>query len=117
VRLDPAVIETDPLVRTVARRCGADPVRLALGFGDLQLVVTARPDRLAAVSSACAEHGVGFTRLGEVVAEAGIFVTVDGHRRRLANFDNERFTAGSQFTGGLDAYRKRLFEQSLGADG
>jgi hypothetical protein len=52
-----------------------------------------------------------------VVEQSGIFVTVDGHPRRLANFDNERFTPGSQFTGGLDAYRKRLFEQSLWADG
>jgi thiamine-monophosphate kinase len=117
VRLDPAAVSMDPLAGSVARRCGVDPVRLALGFGDLQLVAAARPDRLAAIGSVCAEHGVGFTRLGEVVEQAGIFVTAEGHRRRLANFDNERFTPGSQFTGGLDAYRKRLFEQSLWADG
>ncbi len=103
-------------VQQAAALVDADPLRLALGFGDLQLVcAVARSDVPAAKGIARAE-GVHMTVLGDVVGEPGVRLRHGSGTVLLANFDNERFSAESQFTAGLTAYRDRLLTRPLQAD-
>lgn len=111
--IDEGVMELDPLVEKVSRARGVDPVRLVFGFGDLQLICTISPERVDAATQALRHKGIGLTRLGVVTADPGFFLRTGGRTRRLVNLDNERFTVASQFTGGLEAYRKRLLEEPL----
>ena len=92
---------------------GVEPWRLALGFGDLQLVIATNPGDLKGVEEAALALDVHPLVLGEVTAYPGVMANYLGQRGVLNNFDNERFSSESQFTGGLDAYRERLLTRGL----
>jgi thiamine-monophosphate kinase len=101
-------------VRRAASRLGVDPFRLALGFGDLQLVCVIRPDELGRAEREAAVRDTHMIVLGHVVVEPQVRLRRTTDTIVLANFDNERFTEESQFTGGLAAYRQRLLTRPLG---
>ena len=57
--------------------------------------------------------GVHLTKLGRVDKGVGLRIREGGRVGLLANFDNERFSEGSQFTAGMSAYRERLLGSRL----
>ena len=96
-------------VKSWSGQLNIDPMRLALGFGNLELVCAASEADGAKLRQIARRNGVNVSPLGRVVEGDSVFL-VDrrGNRSVMQNFDNERFTKESQFTGGLDAYKDRL---------
>lgn len=96
-------------VKSWSGQLNIDPMRLALGFGNLELVCAASEADGAKLRQIARRNGVNLSPLGRVVEGDSVFL-VDrrGNRSVMQNFDNERFTKESQFTGGLDAYKDRL---------
>jgi thiamine-monophosphate kinase len=109
-------IEFSDLVTRTGRRLGVEPLRLGLGFGDLQLISTVEAAKVREVEAICRLHNVAVARIGTVVARPGIWLRSADLDGRMTDFDNERFTFGSQFTGGLAAYCDRLLKQPLVAE-
>gem|GEM_PF-5614710 len=105
----PELLHFSPHVLEWAHRLSVDPVRLALGFGNLELVCACSPSDELKLRQLAKRNGVNLSPLGLVIEGDSILeVAADGERKELPNYDNERFTRDSQFTGGLDAYRDRL---------
>ncbi|HTJ33000.1 MAG TPA: AIR synthase related protein [Dactylosporangium sp.] len=110
VMVEPEHMRYQGIVTRIADRYGHDPLRLALGFGDLQLVCAVAPERVAELLELCSAQGWGVFRVGTVTDRPGFYLEGTAGPVELLNLDNERFTYESQFTGGLDGYRKRLLE-------
>lgn len=106
-------LELSDRVVNWSRRLNIDPVRLVLGFGNLELVCATDPRREARLRQISKRSGVPLTRLGTVTSEPGIHVELSSETGELNNFDNERFSSRSQFTGGLTAYREWLLRANL----
>jgi thiamine-monophosphate kinase len=112
-RIDPSMIDYPEIVLEVAALAGIEPIRLLLGFGDMQLVAAVSTGELELVKATAAAYGQGILTLG-VVTDAGRLEMIDkGKAREISRFDNERLTSDSQFTAGFAMYRKRLLEQPL----
>lgn len=109
----PRGLELSDRVVSWSRTLNVDPVRLALGFGNLELVCAADPRHEPRLRQIAQRSRVQFTRLGAVTDEAVLRVELSSGDRELNNFDNERFSSASQFTGGLAAYRERLLLADL----
>lgn len=112
-RVEASTIDYPDVVLEVAAVANIHPFRLLLGFGDMQLVAAvsdADLERVEALAAACGQH---ILILGTVTDTGRLEMTLNGKAHEMTNFDNERLTAGSQFTAGLAAYRKRLLEQPL----
>jgi thiamine-monophosphate kinase len=100
-------------VREIADRIGVDPLRLALGWGDWQLVGTAAANDVPALRRLAAAEGVPFSTLGKVTKGSGVTLDHDGKRGPLLKLDSERFTKDSWFTAGLDQYIATMLEADL----
>lgn len=100
-------------VLAIASALGVDPRRLALGWGDWQLIVTTRTAGIGAVTAAAADCGVPCAHVGTVRAELGTDMVVDGGAGRLMRLDSERFSKDSWFLSGLDLYIERMLTDSL----
>lgn len=109
----PNDIEYSPEVIHVANLLNVDPFRLALGFGNLELVVTAPRDAVTEIRDLAEEHHVEFSPIGVITEHRGIFLQTESGPRPMNNFDNERFTRESQFTSGLEEFGRRLIELPL----
>lgn len=103
----------DPPVTWVASKLGIDPHRLALGWGDWQLVVTAGASNVPEVFDVCAEIGVRATVIGSVVEGTSVRASRNGFTGGLMGLDSERFTADSWFTSGIDSYIQSMMRDSL----
>jgi len=96
----------------VATRLGIRPHRLALGWGDWQLVITANPADLDIIVKTISEaggaevHVVGRTERGlpQVLFDNGQSVA------EMYPLDSERFVADSWFSAGIDVYVEQLIE-------
>ncbi|MCZ7651934.1 MAG: thiamine-phosphate kinase [Thermoanaerobaculia bacterium] len=109
-RLDLDTVEFSRPVRAAAAQLGVPPLRLALGWGDWQLVGTCERDDLERVRAVCDEevHVLGVVEPGnEVLAMVG------GQLGRLGRFESERFAADSWFTAGLGSYIERILTGPL----
>jgi thiamine-monophosphate kinase len=104
------IVEGDGLVfgddvSRVARQLDADPLRLALGWGDWQLVATCRSECLARLAAAAQHAATGLHVLGHVEeGDGGVDLDAGGSRGALLALDSERFAPESWFMAGLDAY-------------
>ncbi len=96
-----------------ARRLDVSPIRLALGFGDLQLVGTVAAEDLAEVERVAQGHSTHLMVLGEATDSGQLTAKLNEGEGLLSNFDNERFTVESQFTAGLESYSTRLLDRPL----
>jgi thiamine-monophosphate kinase len=112
-QLELAAWDYPAVVARAAVELAVSPVRLALGFGDLQLVAAIAPDSLGAVTDVAKSYDTHLMALGTVTDSKQLLVRTDDDDGPLSNFDNERFTRESQFTGGLKAYWTRLLERPL----
>ncbi|MDG4821910.1 thiamine-phosphate kinase [Asanoa sp. WMMD1127] len=113
VRLNFSAVGFSEEVLAVAAELDVDPVRLALGWGDWQLVATAAAGSVHMIEDACSLLGVPVHHVGEVIDEEGVHLVHEGHSGRLLTLDSERFAADSWFTAGLEAYVSRLLGASL----
>lgn len=100
-------------VSAAAHRLKVPKERLVLGFGDLQLVCAVPANRLQVAVTAAEEFQVESCVLGKVSGSRGIRVSSDHGWQNMSNFDNERFTGGSQFTSGISGYVERLLGTPL----
>jgi thiamine-monophosphate kinase len=113
IELDFSEVEFTSGVTTVAEALGISPVRLALGWGDWQLVVTFRAGDRGGIEDACALHSSPFYEIGTVV-EGSEVVLRDGEAAGpLMALDSQRFTPGSWFSAGLTAYISMMLEAPL----
>lgn len=100
-------------VLEVAGDFDLDPVRLALGWGDWQVVTTAKPDLVERIRKLGGEHGVPVHELGVIVPGTDVLLELDGEAGLLLALDSERFAAQSWFTVGLAAYIAELTKAPL----
>jgi thiamine-monophosphate kinase len=108
--LEPRSWRYPAAVRAVANALAVDPVRLALGFGDLQIVCTLPQSDVPKARGVARDLGVHMVELGRVTDSGEVLVELGGGFGVLNNFDNERFSSNSEFTVGLDAYQERLLD-------
>jgi thiamine-monophosphate kinase len=104
-------------VRVMARRLDVDPVRLALGWGDWQLVGTTSPETLNELREVARRQRVACSVLGRVVDGEQVLLHHQGRRGPLLPLDSERFTSESWFTAGLDGYISTMLAADLVAGG
>jgi thiamine-monophosphate kinase len=100
-------------VADLAAQLGLDPARLALGWGDWQLVATCHESDLTALEHVARKHGVAFRLLGRCVAGAGVRGETEDRTGELMPLDSQRFTRDSWFTAGLEGYLEQLTSAPL----
>jgi thiamine-monophosphate kinase len=100
-------------VRDMARQLGVDPVRLALGWGDWQLVATTSPRALKELQFAAGAAGIECSVLGRVTDGTDVSIRYRGRHGPLLRLDSERFTKASWFTAGLDAYIATMLQADV----
>jgi thiamine-monophosphate kinase len=102
-----------PIVSDTANRLDIDPVRLALGFGDWQLVGTCDASMLGRLVDTCSSLDCPVAVIGEVLAGTGVTIRHEGSSGSLLPLDSERFTRTSWFSSGLDGYIEVLRNERL----
>jgi thiamine-monophosphate kinase len=115
------VVEGDALsysagVTDIAAKLRTDPLRLALGWGDWQLVATCRGEDMDALVELAHDEGTEVHRLGRVEQGSGVELELGGLRGALLPLDSQRFAPDSWFSAGLDAYIELLLHGPLQAD-
>lgn len=93
-----------PEVIRVSSVLGVDPVRLALGWGDWQLVGCLYPSKKDELMALGKHHGVPVYIIGQVRTGYGVVLEHKGRIAEMAPIDSQRFTRESWFTAGLEAY-------------
>jgi thiamine-monophosphate kinase len=94
-----------PDVVAVASVIGIDPARLALGWGDWQLIFCTSRRNLADVEDICAANNVPIRAIGEMTPAAGVLeISLDGRTSSFPELDSQRFTPSSWFASGLQSY-------------
>jgi thiamine-monophosphate kinase len=100
-------------VVNMSQRLEVDPMRLALGWGDWQVIVSCRREILDELLLEADRHGVPACVIGELTDGTGVTIEHDGRRGALLPLDSQRFTLGSWFTAGLGSYISTLLEAPL----
>ena len=85
-----------------------EPIRLALGWGDWQLVATCSPNDLNRVREISKRHEVPLHVLGEVQNGAGVTLKCSEGVGKMFPLDSQRFTRDSWFTAGLESYIEQI---------
>lgn len=116
-RIEPEGIEYSQIVLNAARSANVGPLRLILGFGDMQLVCAVPKEHLETVKLEAEATGGQCLVLGTVTETGRLEVICNEGTFELEDFDNERLSVDSQFTAGLNAYEHRLLCQPLIKDG
>ena len=115
--IDSANIGYLPEVEHVAEALQIDPFRLAVGFGNLELIASVSPERVNEALELANHTEAHCTILGRFDDKASIRLLDNHEEAIMSNFDNQRFTSDSQFTAGLDASEERLLSRSLTQSG
>jgi thiamine-monophosphate kinase len=100
-------------VERVADDLHVDPIRLAMGWGDWQLVICIPPEYLGIAQEAVKGAGETLDVIGRVVSEDGVRLISGGRKLRLMAPDSQRFARDSWFTTGIDGYITQLVEGPL----
>jgi thiamine-monophosphate kinase len=111
VIIAPEQIPYEPSVLEIATQLALDPLRLALGWGDWQVVVAVDPARDSEVVAVA--DGRPLSRIGSVGGEGGVRATLGGRERLISPLDSERFVPDSWFSAGLEGYVSALTEGPL----
>jgi thiamine-monophosphate kinase len=90
-----------------------DPLRLALGWGDWQLIGCCHPTNLNALRTASDAHGVPLHVIGEVRHGRGVVLEYKERVAEMNPLDSQRFTRDSWFTAGLGSYVDALMNGPL----
>ncbi len=100
-------------VQAAAAALGTEPARLALGWGDWQIIGCCSPNRRSELAGIARTHQTAVHILGTVTAGAGISGRFAGAEGPLMHLESERFTTGSWFSAGLDGYIEQLLYAPL----
>jgi thiamine-monophosphate kinase len=103
-------------VTDVASRLETDPLRLALGWGDWQLVATCPPDRVSAAIKAAESVGESSTVIGTVEEGSGVWLAEGSKKGRLLPLDSQRFAPDSWFSAGIAGYIETMLVAPLFSD-
>lgn len=117
IRLDRGAFDFSEEVLETAQKLDVDPLRLALGWGDWQLIGTCRPAQAAQIERLVGAEGDGFHIIGEVVDGAGVRLCEGAEEGALMPLDSQRFMPESWFSSGLDGYIEEMLSAPLRAPG
>jgi thiamine-monophosphate kinase len=113
IRLEHEAFHFSERVSHLAAALEVDPVRLALGWGDWQLVATCRSADTPRIAQFVAESGDELHILGRVVEGVGVRLRKRGREGLLIPLDSQRFRPDSWFSSGLDSYIEAMINQPL----
>jgi thiamine-monophosphate kinase len=102
-----------PDVQAAADALGVEPTRLALGWGDWQLIGCCAPDQLPELERIARHHDTAVYALGEVADGSGVVARAHGREGPLMPLESERFVATSWFSSGLDGYINQMLHAPL----
>lgn len=113
IRIDKASLSPDEEVRSAAAELAVDPARLALGWGDWQLVATCRKEDVSRIGAMAAETGTDAHVIGKVVEGSGVELLDGADIGPLLSLDSERFSKSSWFAAGLSGYVEQMLTAPL----
>ena len=102
-----------PDVSVMAGKLGVDPCRLALGWGDWQLVMTCSPRHLPTVRDLGDMTETPVHLIGHCEAGSSVIAVGERGSGELLALDSERFAEDSWFSSGLDGYIAKMLEAPL----
>lgn len=100
-------------VAEMAERLKVEPLRLALGWGDWQLVITCSAEAWGDIDALAAELGSRATVLGVATEEPGVRLRDSSGEGSLLPLDSQRFAPDSWFSAGLDRYVEMMLSDPL----
>jgi len=114
VHLDFSKIKWDTIVLRVSEFMKIDPVRLALGWGDWQLIGTVPEEKYDQLVNKMSEINTPVHIIGKVVPGSGsVKLLYEQTFREMSPVDSERFSEKSWFTQGIDTYISDLLNTPL----
>jgi len=112
--LDFSEIKWDPAVLHISKAVGIEPIRLAVGWGDWQLVGTVAPAKYSELIVKMGEIDTPVHRIGRVVEGSGtVKLSYKGKIGPMTPIESERFSQKSWFTQGIDTYIAELLNTNL----
>jgi thiamine-monophosphate kinase len=100
-------------VRTAATALSVDPIRMALGWGDWQLIGCCAPENLGELREIARTRDAEVHLLGEATDGSGVIGRAHGWEAPLMRLESERFTTNSWFSAGLDGYVDQMLHAPL----
>lgn len=117
IYLDFSNISWDPLVLKISKLLRIDPIRLAIGWGDWQLIGTVPEAKCNRLIDRMSQVNTPVHVIGKVVSGSGnIKVFYENNFGEMSPIDSERFSKKSWFTQGIDAYIDYLLNTPLIVD-
>lgn len=113
MRLDAGSFTYGEELAQMAAQLGTEPLRLALGWGDWQTIITCKPKDLKRVREIVAECEVSACAVGRLHEGSGVFLRFGDVEGPLMRLESERFTRDSWFTSGLDGYIETMLHSPL----
>ena len=113
MRIDKASLSPDVEVRRVAAELAVDPARLALGWGDWQLVATCRREDVPRINAVAAETETSAHVIGKVIDGSDVELLDGANLGPLFPLDSERFSKSSWFAAGLSGYVEQMLTAPL----
>ena len=102
---------------TISKLLKIDPIRLAIGWGDWQLIGTVPEAKCNRLVDRMSQFDTPVHVIGKVVSGSGnIKVFYEKNFGEMSPIDSERFSKKSWFTQGIDAYIDYLLNTPLIVD-
>lgn len=116
-----AIVDTDRLVPDepaveVAEQLDIQPIRLALAWGNWELVCTVPDAAVDAAVRLSKMHGFPLTVVGEMIEGTGRVRMSSNRGQTMTSFASERFSCTSYFTHGIKSYVDWLLNAPLTKD-
>ena len=114
INLDFSKIKWDTIVLKVSEYVKIDPLRLAIGWGDWQLIGTVPVERYDQLVNKMAEINTPVYPIGKVVPGSGsVNLLYKQEFGEMSPIDSERFSEKSWFAQGIDTYISDLLNTPL----
>jgi thiamine-monophosphate kinase len=111
LRLEPDHVRWDPVVAAAAALAGIDPLRLAIGWGDWNLLFTVPPKHVGHLTDGLRATGTATHLVGQVVSGSTVTLALQGRVGRMGPFESERLRSDS--FPGIDRYLDTLLHCPL----
>lgn len=114
IHLDFSKIKWDTIVLKVSECMKIDPLRLAIGWGDWQLIGTVPEEKYDQLVNKMSEINTPVHPIGKVVPGSGsVKLLYKQEFGEMSPIDSERFSEKSWFTQGIDTYISDLLNTPL----
>ncbi len=114
IHLDFSKIKWDATVLKVSEFMQIDPLRLAIGWGDWQLIGTVPEEKYDQLLNKMSEINTPVHTIGKVVPGSGsVKLLYEQEFGEMSPIDSERFSEKSWFTQGIDTYISDLLNTPL----